>query len=357
MHRFAFILHPLSVADFYRKYPLLRALPDPWVESLVAKVKPRQVVSEVTGIVSATGQETAGWFIGCPLTAQRLLEGDEKRNLENIIYCAELAQDLGAEVVGLGAFTSIVGDAGITIAERLDIGVTTGNSYTVATAVEGTLLAARRVGIDLSQARVAVLGATGSIGRVCARLLAPSVGGLTLCARRLEPLEALAAELSESGVPVEATTEVNRALRQAEIVIAVTSAVDSVIQPEMLRPGAVVCDVARPRDVSRQVANQRTDVLVIEGGAVAVPGDVQFNFDFGFPPGTAYACMAETMILALSGRSGDYSLGRDIRLEQVEEISDLARVHGFKLAGFRSFERAVTEEQVERVRRAREQRT
>jgi hypothetical protein len=62
--------------------------------------------------------------------------------------------------------------------------------------------------------------------------------------------------------------------------------------------------------------------------------------------------MAETMILALEGRTGDYSLGRDIQIAQVEEISALARKHGFKLAGFRSFERGVTQEQIEHVRRA-----
>ena len=351
MAKFGFIMHPLSVADVARKYKFARYLPDSLVEAAMARAKP-QYVSHITGIVSATGAETTGWFIGCPLTARRLMRGSEKKNVENIINCVKVAEDLGAEIVGLGAFTSIVGDAGITIANAVAVGITTGNSYTVATAMEGALLAARQVGIDLRHARVAILGATGSIGQVCARLLAPQVGSLAVCARRREPLEALAEQLKLHGVEVQVTTAVNEALAEADIVIAVTSAVDAVIQPEMLKPGAVVCDVARPRDVSRQVADKRQDVLVIEGGAVAVPGNVQFNFDFGFPPQTAYACMAETMILALSGRTGDYSLGRDIQLEQVEEISGLAQEHGFKLAGFRSFERAVTEEQVDRVRKA-----
>ncbi|HRF93732.1 MAG TPA: hypothetical protein PLZ51_00995, partial [Aggregatilineales bacterium] len=83
------------------------------------------------------------------------------------------------------------------------------------------------------------------------------------------------------------------------------SAVHAVIEPRHLKPGAVVCDVARPRDVSRLVADQRDDVLVIEGGMVEVPGDVDFHFDFGFPEGKAYACMAETMALALEGRYED----------------------------------------------------
>jgi predicted amino acid dehydrogenase len=92
-------------------------------------------------------------------------------------------------------------------------------------------------------------------------------------------------------------------------------------------------------------------VLVIEGGVVEVPGDVEFNFNFGFPPKMAYACMSETMMLALEGRYESFTLGKDVSVEQVEEITRLARKHGFKLAGFRSFEKAVTEEQIAETRR------
>ncbi len=310
-----------------------------------------QLVSHISGIRSATGATTQGWFVGCPLTARQFTEADPQEAINNIVQAGKLAQQLGAEIVGLGAFTSIVGDAGITVAQALDIGVTTGNSYTVATAVQAALEAAEMVGIAPRQARATVLGATGSIGRVCAQLLAPQVGALTLAARRRPVLEELADTLSLGGSQVDIQTDINQALRDANIVITVTSAVDSIIQPEMLKPGAVVCDVARPRDVSQQVAQQREDVLVIEGGVVSIPGDVEFNLDFGFPPQTAYACMAETMILALEGRCEDYSLGRHLELSRVREIARLAQKHGFGLAGFRSFERPVTEEQIDKVRR------
>ena len=83
---------------------------------------------------------------------------------------------------------------------------------------------------------------------------------------------------------------------------------------------------------------------------VQVPGPIDFGFDFGFPPGKSYACMAETMILALEGRYESYTLGKQIELEKVNEISQLAAKHGFRLAGFRSFERAVTEEQIDRIK-------
>ena len=103
-------------------------------------------------------------------------------------------------------------------------------------------------------------------------------------------------------------TDVAAGLKDADIIITVTSAVDAVILPEHIKPGAVVCDVARPRDVSVRVAKERDDVLVIEGGVVQVPGEMrlpkpgqarQRSSTFGFPPGTAYACMSETMMLAL----------------------------------------------------------
>ncbi len=137
--------------------------------------------------------------------------------------------------------------------------------------------------------------------------------------------------------------------------ITVTSALEAIIHPEALKPGSVVCDVARPRDVSVLVAKTRPDVLVIEGGVISVPGDVEFNLNFGFPPKTAYACMAETMILALEGRYESFSLGRKLEVEKVKEISALAVKHGFTLAGFRCFERAVGDEEIERTRLAAEE--
>jgi predicted amino acid dehydrogenase len=99
------------------------------------------------------------------------------------------------------------------------------------------------------------------------------------------------------------------------------------------------------------VAATRNDILVIDGGMVDVPGSVDFHFNFGFPPGMAYACMAETITLALEGRFEDYTLGNGITRQRVDEIAALSAKHGFRLSGFRSFEHAVTEQQIETVRR------
>jgi predicted amino acid dehydrogenase len=181
-------------------------------------------------------------------------------------------------------------------------------------------------------------------------MMARDVAKVWLIGRRAEALEVVRERLAaHRRAEVSVALEMSP-LREADLILTVTSALGAVIEPQHLKPGAVVCDVARPRDVSAQVAAVRDDVLVIDGGMVAVPGEVNFNFNFGFPPQMAYACMAETMALALDGRFESYTLGKEISVEQVDTIARIAHRHGFRLGGFRSFERAVSPAQIDRVR-------
>src|SRR6185436_20397821 len=153
------------------------------------------------------------------------------------------------------------------------------------------------------------------------------------------------------------TTDVAEGLRDADIVITVSSAAEAIVKPEHIKRGAVVCDVARPRDVSVAVQKERDDVLVIEGGVVRVPGEMRCvklgtdqPFSFGFAQGTAYACMSETIALALENRYENFTLGKDVSVAQVNEITKICQKHGFRIDGFRSFEKAVTDEQIEQIR-------
>lgn len=350
MEKFAFIIHPIEVSDVFRKLKFMEKLPPKMVEAIMKYVPPF-TISHITGVKSPYN-EAEGWFVTCPLTTRQMIELPEDFVIKKIIKAGKLAEKLGAKIVGLGAFTSVVGDAGITIAKNLNIPVTTGNSYTVATAIEGTKKAAEIMGKDIKEAQVLVIGAAGSIGKVCAQILARDCKHLTLVGRHTEKLQDVADKiLKDTGNSVKITSDTRSAVRNADVIVTVTSSLDTIIEAEDLKPGAVVCDVSRPRDVSKEVAEKRDDVLIIEGGVVEVPGDVNFNFNFGFPPKTSYACMAETMMLALEGRYESFSLGRDLTVEQVEEITRIANKHGFKLAGFRSFEREVTQEQIENIKR------
>ena len=347
---FAFIIHPIHIKeDVARKFPFLgKILTEPQI-NFFSRFFPPVYLSEVTGIRSAaTGRELKGWLIACPFTPPTMMSVPVETAYNKIVACGKMAEELGARILGLGAYTSVVGDAGKSIAERLDIPVTTGDSYTVTMAVEAIREAAKVMDIEMGAATVAVVGATGAVGKTCALMLARECAKLVLVGKRLDALEAVR-EQCEGAAQVCATTDVN-AIYEADLILTVTSAVHAVIEPRHLKPGAVVCDVARPRDVSKLVAAERDDVLVIEGGMIEVPGPVDFHFNFGFPPKMAYACMAETMALALEGRYEDYTIGKEIEERQAREIGDIATRHGFRLAGFRSFEQAVTQETIDRVR-------
>jgi hypothetical protein len=60
--------------------------------------------------------------------------------------------------------------------------------------------------------------------------------------------------------------------------------------------------------------------------------------------------MAETIALALEGRFEDYTIGKDISATQADEIGEIATRHGFKLSGFRSFEKPVSDAAIAEVR-------
>jgi fatty aldehyde-generating acyl-ACP reductase len=354
VQKFAFIIHPIDArrdVSRHPKYRFMKFLPERTVEWFI-KHKSPQIASHITGVQSIAGPEAEGWFIACPLTPRQMVTLPIEFVYKRLVECGKIAEDLGAGIIGLGAFTSIVGDGGVTIAEKLNIAVTTGNSYTVATALEATLDGARRMDIDIAKSKVAVVGATGSIGRVCAEVLGADAAELAVIGRDSGRLQAAVDEFdAATRAKTRVYTDIGNGLDNADIVLTVTSAVDVVIQPEHLKVGCVVTDVARPRDVSVRVARERDDVLVIEGGVVAVPGEnLELRFNFGFPPKTAYACMSETMLLALENRYESFTLGKTVNRKQVETTQALAIKHGFKLAGYRSFEREVSPEEIDRIR-------
>lgn len=310
-----------------KKFPLLGTyLPLPLIHFLSGYFPP-MVISKVRGIRSeATGKSVEGWLLACPLTARRMLEVPVDFAYRKIIATGRLAERLGAKIVGLGAFTSVVGDSGVTVAKALSIPVTTGNSYTVAASAKLVEEAAQERGVTLEKATMAILGATGSIGKALARLFAPKVKRIILIGRKTETLEKLKEALTGSSCSI-ATTELSH-LREADIVITAASSANPVVRPEHLKEGAIVCDIAIPPNLSPET-RARKDLLIIRGGTVKAPGNPELGVDIGLPPGYIYACMAETIALAMEGRFEDYTLGRDISLEKVEEIEKIAHKHGF----------------------------
>jgi len=352
VHRFAFVIHPLHVS-YIHKHPSFRwtrFLPDRLVEACGALMPPVYLSRIRGGRSEATGQRIEGFLFSISATPRQILGHSAEFTYKRILKAVTQAEKLGARIFGLGAFTKVVGDAGVTVARRAEIPVTSGNSLTVAATLEGAKQAVRLMGrTDLSAGRAMVVGATGAIGSATSRLLAQAVKDVVLVSIEPERLVALQQRIEEEtpGTRVVIDTKADEWIESCDLIITATSAFgERVLDISRCKPGAVICDVALPSDISQEEAAVRPDVLVAESGEVLIPGEIDFGYDIGLPPGTAYACLAEAALLAMDGRFESYTLGREIDPLRVKEIYRLFRKHGFRVAGLRSFGAYVTDEEL-----------
>jgi hypothetical protein len=90
-------------------------------------------------------------------------------------------------------------------------------------------------------------------------------------------------------------------------------------------------------------------VLVIESGEIRLPGEIRMK-PIGLPPGVAYACLAETVVLALEGRFENFTVGRTIEWEKVREIYQLGLKHGMRLAAISGLGGVFSDADIARVR-------
>jgi predicted amino acid dehydrogenase len=91
----------------------------------------------MTGIESpAGGQRAEGLLIALGATPREMMRHDPSFIYRRLVHASRIAERLGARIMGLGAFTSVVGDAGVSVAQMADIAITSGNSLTVAATLE-----------------------------------------------------------------------------------------------------------------------------------------------------------------------------------------------------------------------------
>lgn len=352
MADFAIIIHPVNL-------DLLYCFDSGTKEKRVEVIKkllewtPPFYTCPIQGTKSITGKEVDGHFVMCPLLPEQILNHDPTFVVDKVLEAARIAEGLGIKLLGLAAYVSLVGKRGSLIAKHVNIPVTTGTAYTIAMALEAAMQVAQQVGIQLRSCNAAVVGATGTIGSACSAILGAKVQRLTLVARNKQRLGDLVLSLKRGAAVLETTDRTDEVTEQADLIICCTNTPATLIDARRLKPGAVVCDVSQPHNIDPEVVRQRRDVLVIDGGVVRPPGDVNFNFNFGLAPGLAFACIAETMILALEEKYESYSLGGNISLAKIREIAALGKKHGFQLAEMRSFGGEVSEEKIEQVRAAR----
>jgi len=307
-------------------------------------------------ILSASGKKVAGIAIICPFLPEQLVTFGEDRILKKVFQGGRLAKRCGVKLIGLAGFCSIVGDEGLKLAKTFSMPVTSGNTYTAALAIQGIRRAAHLMGLKLETATMAVIGATGDIGSVCSRVFSKEVSELNLAARNEKRLEDFAQLLRNGHACINVKKYIGEAIHNADIILAATSSITTLIEAKDVKSGAIICDVAIPHNVATSIIRERPDVLAFEGGLAQLPKPLKLSdqrwLKWISPDGrTIFGCLAETVLLSLESRWESFSISRgNITPERVNEISKLASRHGFSIADFRYDGSVFTERDIQRIR-------
>lgn len=361
IRRFAFVIHPLS-QEFIRKgMPIPKGTPKlvmDQVETLAAHMPP-MVYCKMDNIISPTGAEAEGWLITVGGTPKEMLARSPEFTYRRLLAASKMAEKMGAQIMGLGAFTKVVGDAGVTVARRSRLPITTGNSYSASGALWAAADAMRRMGLvheskdgQRLKAKTMVIGATGSIGSVSARLLAMAFDEVVVAGRDIKKLEELKASilLDTPDAQVVCSTDYDSLLGDMDMIVTSTSgAGKKILDITKVKPGCVITDVARPLDLPPEEVAKRPDVLVIESGEIELPSLVKGMKSIGLPPNVIYACLAETIVLALEGRFEVFTVGRDTEWQKVKEIYKLGLRHGMKLSAISGVKGVYSDADIARV--------
>jgi len=315
-------------------------------------ITPSFKMYDVVDFKSKTGETTNGICIMATFIPD-MMEKDVWAIFAKVVKACKIAEKYGIGVVTLGGFTSIVAERiGHEISQEVDVSVTTGNTFTAAMAIDGVLKGAEVLGKDIGSAKVAIIGGTGDIGSACARVLAEKAKQVTITGRTKLNLKLMNKELSKKHkAKIIATTNNEKAVRDADIIIAAASASASILKIDWFKPGTIICDVGYPKNIS-YTPTPRKDILIFSGGLAKSPTSFTLPIDTGLPSaGVLYGCFSEAIILALEKRFESFSFGRgNIMPEKIDEIRKMGQKHGFEVSDFYWGDKPIDQTIIDRVK-------
>jgi len=353
---FGILGHPYNYNQLERNLKMLNPnfkIPSREFLKGIFSIAPSFKMFETKEFKSATGDTTHGNIILCTFIPDMITQ-DINAVYFKVVQACKLAEKTGVGIVTLGGFASMVGERlGVKINEEVDIPITTGNTFTAALAIDGVHKAARLFDKDIKDLKVAVIGGTGDIGSACARALALEAKQVTVTGRTKSNLRNLSNELKKNRkARIVATMDNRQAVKDADIIFAAANVSASIVDIDWFKPGAIVCDLAYPKNISYMA--KRKDIFVFSGGLASVPTPIDTGVDMGMPsPDVCYGCFCEVILLALERRFENYSFGRgNITLEKIEEIRNVGLKHGFTLAPFYWADQQINEEKLEQIKMA-----
>lgn len=302
-------------------------------------------------IISDANEVCQGKVFTLFMTADQMLEHQDLAT-ELVKKACAMASDWGAQMIGLGAITGIVGSRGLAVAENSPVSITTGNSLTVYASIIGLEKIAQRLDLDISRHKIVIVGVPGSIALALTKILHTKGLNLVLVSRGTTPfLKRFMETLESNNSVVEVTQDLGNALKKGRIIFSATST-GNIIDPFKLPGGSIVFDIAQPRDVIYR-KNCRDDILIVDSGTISLPKSTRAQYRFsGWGANDIPACLGETMTLTLENHLENFSIGRELHTKKIWEIGKLSEKHGFIFDAFRSFTRPIPEKNLENTRRA-----
>lgn len=389
--RFAFLMHSTSRPDIVRGLPLaLRTefndeqknrFSDWMMEFGKIDFSPATAIN--VQMTSQKGVTVDGILIYSPIGPENMMKLTPQEKRELLDDYLKVATEEKIDVIGLGAFTSVISRAGTDIVND-QFKLTTGNSFTALSTAESIKDC---FGETINQKELTVVGARGSVGRLAAMELTLYFKRINLVGSPrsgLKPLwescASMIVELIESGIqglpgsafnsirkiifqsgytehyiveqlkasgieqiqtlieiaeeqnvpfPFKFSVEINDFINGTDCVFSATSEGKPFIQADIFKAGTVIFDTARPFDF---IPSENNKTYVFEGGLVNQPEAIVFGDCnmIGSPAGINLACLSETIALTMEDVSCSYSIGKQISYQEAKTVFEIATRHGFK---------------------------
>lgn len=354
--RFAFMIHPRNAKDIGRRIGNMigigenlgiKITPNSLVEkTILKKLSGRAGFTVAASDINIWGQ-AKGYLIGVLLTSQQMKDYP-KLAYHRILEAMKFASnELGVDRIGLGAYTAPFTGNGVNAVrefkkEGIETSITHGDSfsgYSPIPAIEETI---KLRNLKVEELNIAVVGAYGVVGRPAALFaseLNPRKLILTGPSKNKLSKVSKEAENHSQGVEVIASTD-NNLIGMADIIVTCTTDPGAIISPEILKEEAIVVDMAQPVNMGPEVCKARPRVLRVDGGYMKIP-DVDMKFNMGTPPGTTFACMAETIVSTIVGDT-EHRVGK-VDLEYARFIATEAKKMGVVLAPLTNFSKPLLE--------------
>lgn len=328
---FAFLCHPLDAADAARKYPFTRGISERLFQLWTHHFWPI-MGAKITGAKKTDGTVCQGWAIVTPLTPVAMVQ-DPEAGRKMIIRGVKFCEKLGFKLVALGGYNSIITRDGADLIGKVNLSVTTGNSYSALLVIQNFQKITEELRLKPKNLKVAIVGAAGSVGWAVSHIIAEMVQELWLMDLNKKGLGELIKEIEAEGHQAKTFDDLLE-VRNMDVVVTATSTPRAIIQEGHLRSGMILIDAAQPKNVSEDIARGRNDVLVIDSGIARVPSLV-CEMQMGPYANEAYACLGEAMALACHNRVCNFSIGK-VDPAKVQELADLLSPIGFRAADFRN---------------------